>query len=210
MAEETVADVFNQAVEDVAAQLEADTQVNEEAAHSLAKMVTMKAATEKRTLESIIDQVESWAHDQAVKKAKLAEVIAQISNQISQETGAAAEQAVAQAQAVVDQAMSEGQDLSESAQVEEEVISAALFDLNVQELEILAAMEEEAEEEAADEVVKAQETAATAAEELDQMAPEVEDEGFLSGDLVDECEAAMEAYIAQISDLHVSLAEQKE
>jgi len=146
MAEETVVDVFNQAVEDVAAQLEADTQVGEEAAHSLAKMVTMKAATEKRSLESIIDQVESWAHDQAVKKANLAAVIAKISNQISQETGAAAEQAVAQAQATLDQAMSEGQDLAESAQVEEEVISAALFDLNVQELEILAAMEDEAEE----------------------------------------------------------------
>jgi len=57
--------------------------------------------------------------------------------------------------------------------------------------------------------VKAQENVVAAAEEIDDMAAEVEDEGFLSGEPVDECEATMETYIAQISDLHVSLTEQK-
>ena len=57
--------------------------------------------------------------------------------------------------------------------------------------------------------MKAQENVVAAAEEIDDMAAEVEDEGFLSGDPVDECEATMETYIAQISDLHVSLTEQK-
>ena len=78
-------------------------------------------------------------------------------------------------------------------QVDEDVVSAALFDLNLDELALLAEMEEEVEE--------INRTPSTPEPEI------VADEGFLA---YDECEPIVEAYIAQISDMTVGLSEKKE
>ena len=61
VAEETIAAVFNQVIFDVAEQLKSDTNVDEQAAHSLAKMITAKAAAERRSPDEIISLVEGWA-----------------------------------------------------------------------------------------------------------------------------------------------------
>lgn len=63
VAEEKMDAIFDQVVFDVAEQLKSDTSIDEQAAHSLAKMITMKAAAEHRSPGEILSLVEGWAKD---------------------------------------------------------------------------------------------------------------------------------------------------
>lgn len=75
----------------------------------------------------------------------LADVLAQIAEQISEETGAAADVAVIQAQVAIEEALARGEDLTEGMEADVNVVSMALFDLNLEELVQLSELEKEAE-----------------------------------------------------------------
>lgn len=97
MAEDEIIDLFDETVSNVAQKIADDTHSDLDSATYIAKMITLKSAAEGRDLEDIIEEVERWALDQSAKKILLTDVIAQISEQIIEETGAAADLAVVQA-----------------------------------------------------------------------------------------------------------------
>lgn len=72
-------------------------------------------------------------------------MLAKIAEQISEETGAAAEVAVIQAQVAIEEALARGEDLTEGMEADLDVVSSALFDLNLEELAQLSELEKEAE-----------------------------------------------------------------
>ena len=63
VAEDMVAEVFDMIVFDIAAQVQRDTSVDQDAAYSLAKLITTKAVKEDRDPQQIIEQIEDWASE---------------------------------------------------------------------------------------------------------------------------------------------------
>ena len=63
IAEETLIDIFDQTVREVAMQVATDTQIDIDSANYLAKMIMSRAAAEGRQIEDLIAQVEQWAQD---------------------------------------------------------------------------------------------------------------------------------------------------
>ena len=63
IAEETLIDIFDQTVREVAMQVATDTQIDIDSANYLAKMIMSRAAPEGRQIEDLIAQVEQWAQD---------------------------------------------------------------------------------------------------------------------------------------------------
>ena len=63
VAEDMVAEVFDKIVFDIAAQVQRDTSVDQDAAYSLAKLITTKAVKEDRDPQQIIEQIEDWASE---------------------------------------------------------------------------------------------------------------------------------------------------
>ena len=63
IAEETLIDIFDQTVREVAMQVATDTQIDIDSANYIAKMIMSRAAAEGRQIEDLIAQVEQWAQD---------------------------------------------------------------------------------------------------------------------------------------------------
>ena len=78
MAEDSVAAVFDQVTADVAEQIAADTQIDADAANSIAKLITVKSAADGSPIEEIVAQVEQWAQDSAVQKTLLIDALSKI------------------------------------------------------------------------------------------------------------------------------------
>ena len=202
VAEEKVASVFSKVVYEVADKVQADTNIDAKAAYSLAKLITAKAVKEDRDPDAIIDHIESWAQNQSIKKVLLASVLEHISKQIQTETGSAAEDAIVQAQLLINKASTAvGQELTKIRLLETdkegdvEVISTALFNLKTEELKILADMEEEAEKQQKN-------------HNFEQSV-----QNYLSANMYaqfDECANQTKAYLKQIADMTFVINQMKD